>query len=83
MNDQEILLEIRDRITKVERYLYNDEDTGKDGIVKTQERHDRRITLLEELNTIRKAKATTWGGIGGAISLILYKVIEYLITKIA
>ena len=79
MSDQAILLEIRDRITKMERYLYNDEDTGKDGIVKAYEKLNSRVSQLEEQNTIREAKATTWGGIGGGVILALYKLVEYLV----
>ena len=79
MNDQEILLEIRDRITKMERYLYNDEDTGKDGIVKAYEKLNSRVSQLEEQNTIRKTKATTWGVIGGVAISALYKLVEYFI----
>ena len=79
MSEQEILLEIRDRITKMERYLYNDEDTGKDGIVKAHEKLNMRVTMLEEQNTIRKTKATTWGIIGGVIISALYKLVEFFL----
>ncbi len=79
MSEQEILLEIRDRITKMERYLYNDEDTGKDGIVKAYEKLNMRVTMLEEQNTIRKTKATTWGIIGGVIISALYKLVEFFL----
>lgn len=79
MSDQEILLEIRDRITKMERYLYNDEATGKDGIVKAHEKLNMRVTMLEEQNTIRKTKATTWGIIGGVIISALYKLVEFFL----
>lgn len=79
MSEQEILLEIRDRITKMERYLYNDEDTGKDGIVKAYEKLNTRVTMLEEQNTIRKTKATTWGIIGGVIISALYKLVEFFL----
>ena len=79
MSEKEILLEIRDRITKMERYLYNDEDTGKDGIVKAHEKLNMRVTMLEEQNTIRKTKATTWGIIGGVIISALYKLVEFFL----
>ena len=79
MSEREILLEIRDRITKMERYLYNDEDTGKDGIVKAHEKLNMRVTMLEEQNTIRKTKATTWGIIGGVIISALYKLVEFFL----
>ena len=79
MSDQAILLEIRDRITKMERYLYNDEDTGKDGIVKAYEKLNSRVSQLEEQNTIRKTKATTWGIIGGVIISALYKLVEFFL----
>ena len=79
MSEQEILLEIRDRITKMERYLYNDEDTGKDGIVKAYEKLNMRVTMLEEQNTIRKTKATSWGIIGGVIISALYKLVEFFL----
>ena len=79
MSEREILLEIRDRITKMERYLYNDEDTGKDSIVKAHEKLNMRVTMLEEQNTIRKTKATTWGIIGGVIISALYKLVEFFL----
>lgn len=79
MSDQAILLEIRDKITKIERYLYNDDDTGKDGLVKAHEKLNTRVTQLEEQNTIRKTKATTWGVIGGVAISALYKIVEYFI----
>ncbi len=79
MSDQAILLEIRDKITKIERYLYNDDDTGKDGLVKAHEKLNTRVTQLEEQNTIRKTKATTWGVIGGVAISALYKLVEYFI----
>ena len=79
MNDQEILLEILDRVKKVERHLYNDDDTGKDGLVKSHDKLDTRVSILEEQNTIRKAKATTWGVIGGVAISALYKLVEYFI----
>ena len=78
MNDQEILLEILDRVKKVERHLYNDDDTGKDGLVKSHDKLDTRVSILEEQNTIRKAKATTWGGIGGVIIILIYKALEFI-----
>ncbi len=79
MSDQAILLEIRDKITKMERYLYNDDDTGKDGLVKAHEKLNSRVSQLEEQNTIRKTKATTWGVIGGIAISALYKIVEYFI----
>lgn len=79
MSDQAILLEIRDKITKIERYLYNDDDTGKDGLVKAHEKLNSRVSQLEEQNTIRKTKATTWGVIGGVAISALYKLVEYFI----
>ena len=79
MSDQAILLEIRDKITKMERYLYNDDDTGKDGLVKAHEKLNSRVSQLEEQNTIRKTKATTWGVIGGVAISALYKLVEYFI----
>ena len=79
MSDQAILLEIRDKITKMERYLYNDEATGKDGLVKAHEKLNSRVSQLEEQNTIRKTKATTWGVIGGVAISALYKLVEYFI----
>ena len=79
MNEQELLLEIRDRITKMERYLYNDDDTGKDGIVKAHEKLNNRVTVLEEQEKIRKTKATTWGIIGGVVISAIYKAVEYFL----
>lgn len=74
--DQELLTEIRDRLRKIESYLYNDEDTGKDGIVKSFERLHRRVYELEEQKKIEKAKSATWGLIGGGVLAGLLKVIE-------
>ena len=79
MSEREILLEIRDRITKMERYLYNDEDTGKDGIVKAYEKLNSRMSQLEEQEKIRKTKATTWGVIGGVIISAIYKLVEFFL----
>lgn len=79
MSDQAILLEIRDKITKMERYLYNDEDTGNDGLVKAHEKLNSRVSQLEEQEKIRKTKATTWGVIGGVAISALYKLVEYFI----
>ena len=74
--DQELLTEIRDRLRKIESYLYNDEDTGKDGIVKSFERLHRRVYELEEKDKIAKAKAGTWGVIGGGVLVGALKLIE-------
>ena len=79
MSEKEILLEIRDRITKMERYLYNDEATGKDGIVKAHEKLNSRVSQLEEQEKIRKTKATTWGVIGGVIISAIYKLVEFFL----
>mgnify|MGYP003562476814 FL=1 len=79
MSEREILLEIRDRITKMERYLYNDEATGKDGIVKAHEKLNSRVSQLEEQEKIRKTKATTWGVIGGVIISAIYKLVEFFL----
>ena len=79
MSDQAILLEIRDKITKIERYLYNDDDTGKDGLVKAHEKLNIRVSQLEEQEKIRKTKATTWGVIGGVAISAIYKIVEFFL----
>lgn len=77
--DQELLTEIRDRLRKIESYLYNDEDTGKDGIVKAFDRLHKRVYDLEEKDKIGKAKASTWGVIGGGALYVVSKAIEYIL----
>lgn len=78
MND-DLLLEIRDRIRKMESYLYNDDDTGKDGIVKEHEKLNKRVSTLEEKEKIEKAKSATWGVIGGSIVIGLIRVLEHIL----
>ena len=77
MND-ELLSEMNDRLKKIESYLYNDHDTGKDGIVKMQERLEHRVFILEEQEKIKKAKSATWGVVGALGFTGLWKVLELI-----
>lgn len=79
MNEQELLQEINLRLIKLESYLYNDDDTGKDGVVKSVDKLNRRVYDLEENDKIAKAKAATWGIVGGGVLAGLIKAIEYIL----
>ena len=72
----ELLEEINRRLIKIESYLYNDEDTGKDGVVKSVDRLHRRVYDLEEKEKIAKAKAATWGLVGGGLLAAAVKLVE-------
>lgn len=76
--EKQILDEIRDRLGKIEHYLYNDTDTGKDGIVKSFERLHHRVLTLEEKEKIQKAKAGFWGGMIGGIVFGVVEILKLL-----
>lgn len=76
MNQEQLLNEINKRLMKIESYLYNDEETGKDGVVKSLDNLYRRVYLLEEKDKIAKAKSATWGIIGGGALAALLKLVE-------
>ena len=79
MNEQDLLQEINKRLIKIESYLYNDEDTGKDGVVKAVDKLSRRLYEMEEQKKIEKAKSATWGVIGGGALAALIKIVEHLL----
>lgn len=78
MNQEQLLNEINKRLMKIESYLYNDDETGKDGVVRKLDKVDRRVYLLEEKDKIEKAKSATWGIVGGGLLAALIKGIEIL-----
>ena len=81
MTMENLLNEINDRLKKIELHLYNDEQTGKDGVIKMQEQLQHRVFMLEEQEKIKKAKAATWGTIGGITVAGLLKIIELIFFK--
>lgn len=78
MTQEDLLQEINNRLRKIESYLYNDEETGKDGVVRSLDKLYRRVYLLEEKDKIAKAKSATWGIVGGGLLAAVIKGIEIL-----
>lgn len=62
--------------------LENDDSIGEDGLVKKVKNisHDLSELLIRE--QVYKAKATTWGVIGGAIGSGVVWIIKVIATKI-
>lgn len=76
MNEHDLLQEINKRLIKIESYLYNDEDTGKDGVVKSLDKLQKDVYLIKEERKIEKAQSAWWGIIGGSALTGTIKLIE-------
>lgn len=59
-------------------YLFNDERTGTDGIVKKIRTLEKDVEILKTDKKIRKASNAIWGSIGAVALLIL----KWLATKL-
>lgn len=73
--------DIEQRTGKIESYLYNDEHTDTEGIVKRVRRHDQRLGKLEEVEKIKNAKLSVWGMIGGAVLIVAIEIIKWLFSS--
>lgn len=66
------------KVTKIESYLYDDDDTNTPGIVARQRDHDERITKLERESMVRKTIWGTLGVIGGTVGAAVVEVVIWI-----
>lgn len=71
---------MRQGMQKMERYLYDDDDTSSSGIVSTQRNHGDRLSVLEEDKRVRNRLLITLGTIGGLVGTALLEFIKWMFT---
>lgn len=76
----EALESIGERTHKIERHLYNDNETDSDGIVKKVRLIDGRVKNLEDKEKVKDAKMGVWGMVGGAVLMVIYELLKYIFT---
>lgn len=79
------IVALQTKIDKALSYLYNDVNTDTPGLVQMCRDHEKRLEEIEEQmrndNKNRKKWSSFFGLIGGAIVMLIAKLIEYFITK--
>ncbi len=70
------------RIDRILGILENDDTIGEDGLVSKVRSIKQSLTELLVREKVYKAKATTWGIIGGAIGTALIWAGKALLTKL-
>lgn len=79
------ILGLQQKIDKALFYLYNDANTGTPGLVQMCKDHEKRLEEIEEQirndNKNRKKWSSFFGLIGGAVIMLLMKIIEYFFIK--
>jgi len=69
------------KLTKIESYLYDDDDTNTPGMVQKQRDHEARLTKLENESMQRKKIWATFGLVAGVIGTALVEFIKWLFTN--
>lgn len=79
------ILGLQQKIDKALFYLYNDANTATPGLVQMCKDHEKRLEEIEEQirndNKNRKKWSSFFGLIGGAVIMLLMKIIEYFFIK--
>lgn len=74
--------ELNMKMTRILGILENDTAIGEDGLVKKVRTIGAKLEELLVREQVYKAKATTWGIIGGAIGTVLFWFGKFIITKV-
>lgn len=69
------------KLSKIESYLYDDDETSSPGMVQKQRSHEDRIKKLEDESMQRKKIWATFGIAAGIIGTALVEFIKWLFTK--
>lgn len=69
------------KLTKIESYLYDDDDTSSLGMVAKQREHEKRLTKLENEGMERKKIWATLGIVAGIVGTALVEFIKWLFTN--
>ncbi len=69
------------KLSKIESYLYDDDETSSKGMVQVQREHEKRIDKLESESMQRKKIWATLGLVAGIIGTALVEFIKWLITS--
>lgn len=81
-NIQETLEELKMQNVRILQIMESDDKTKQKGLVETVQENSKLLSELLTREKVYKAKATTWGIIGGGLSAALLWVIKFVIAKI-
>jgi len=69
------------KLSKIESYLYNDDETDTIGIVKQVKDHSERLAELER-EDVKTRKFLKWLAVGaGVVGTVLFEFIKWLFTN--
>lgn len=68
-------------VSRLASYLNSDPATNRPGIVETLDRLDKTVNELLTRERVYKAKATTFGTIGGAMVMVGWNIIKFFAAK--
>lgn len=77
----EIQQAILNKVTKIEMYLYDDDDTNNPGLIAQQRAHEKRLDKLENESMVRKSIWATLGLLGGIVGTAVVELILWLIKR--
>ncbi len=69
------------KLSKIENYLYDDDETSQPGMVQTQRNHEKRLEKLENESMQRKKIWATFGIVAGIIGTALVEFVKWLFTN--
>lgn len=81
-NFRETIEEIKMQNTRILLIMESDDKTNQKGLVETVYHNEKLLSELLTREKVYKAKATTWGVIGGAIVSGIIYLGKFLFTKI-
>ena len=77
----EIQQAILSKVTKIESYLYDDEETNNPGVIARQREHEKRLAKLEDESMVRKSIWATLGLLGGIIGTAVVELILWILKR--
>jgi len=82
---QQAITLLQTKVDKALSYLYDDVNTSTPGLVQMCRDHEKRLEEIEEqMRSDKRDKqklSSFWGVVGGALVMLVAKIIEYFITK--
>lgn len=72
---------ILSKVTKIESYLYDDDETNNPGVIARQRDHEKRLAKLEDESMFRKSIWATLGVLGGVIGTAVVELILWMIKR--
>lgn len=72
---------ILNKLTKIELYLYDDEETNNPGAIARQRDHEKRLSKLEDESMVRKSIWATLGVFGGIVGTAVVELIIWLVKR--